>query len=99
MRYTHFDIIPAINNFAKQSSKSYYDEFYIGITNDPQRRLAEHNVDPHTGRFVWYEATNKTTAQTVEEYFLSKGMKGDTGGGQLNSTYVYCYEITPYTRQ
>lgn len=44
-------------------------------------------------------ATNKTVAQSVEEYFLNKGMKGDTGGGTDDSIYVYCYEITNLTKE
>ena len=70
-------IISDINCHLSKSSKQYYSDFYIGITNDIERRLfGEHNV---------------------EEYFLEQGMKGDTGGGNNGTVYVYCYEITNNT--
>ena len=77
------------NNFSK---------FYIGITNDIERRLfGEHNV-PRNGHWrIHREAINKDHAQAVEEYFLKKGMKGDTGGGFEDSVWVYCYKISSYT--
>ena len=77
------------NNFSK---------FYIGITNDIERRLfGEHNV-PRNGHWrIHCEAINKEHAQVVEEHFLNKGMKGDTGGGTDDSVWVYCYKITNNT--
>lgn len=79
------------NNFSK---------FYIGITNDIERRLfGEHNV-PRNGHWrIHREAINKEHAQSVEEHFLNKGMKGDTGGGTDDSVWVYCYKITNKTRE
>lgn len=79
------------NNFSK---------FYIGITNDIERRLfGEHNV-PRNGHWrIYREAINKEHAQAVEEHFLNKGMKGDTGGGTDDSVWVYCYKITNKTRE
>ena len=44
-------------------------------------------------------AVDKATAQAVEEHFLSKGMKGETGGGTQDTIYVYCYEITNTTKE
>ena len=77
-----------------------YGKFYIGITNDIDRRLfGEHNVPKEQGAAWWIiqEAINKNTAQKVEEHFLAKGMKGDTGGGTDDSVWVYCYKISSYT--
>ena len=45
------------------------------------------------------KAINKEHAQSVEEHFLDKGMKGDTGGGTDDSVYVYCYEISRITKE
>lgn len=81
------------NNFSK---------FYIGITNDIERRLfGEHNVPKEQGAAWWIikEAINKNTAQKVEEHFLNRGMQGDTGGGTDDSVWVYCYKITNKTRE
>lgn len=95
---TKVKIIADINEHLQKSTKKYYSDFYIGITNDIERRLfAEHKVSRQYGWWIYREADSKTVAQAVEEYFLDKGMKGDTGGGDNRSFFVYCYEITNYT--
>lgn len=43
------EIIREISNHLTKSSKQYYSDYYIGITNDIERRLFdEHNV-PRNG--------------------------------------------------
>lgn len=75
-----------------------YKAYYIGITNDIDRRLfREHNVSKIYDWWIFRQAINKEHAQAVEEHFLEKGMKGDTGGGTNDSTWVYCYKITGKT--
>ena len=74
------EIINDINCHLSKSSKPYYSDFYIGITNDIERRLfGEHNVDKKNAWWIWREATDKETAQEVEKYFLTEGMKGYNG--------------------
>ena len=91
----------AIYEHLKKDFDGYnFSKFYIGITNDIERRLfGEHNV-PRNGYWrIHREAINKEHAQAVEEHFLNKGMKGDTGGGTDDSVWVYCYKITNKTRE
>lgn len=88
--------------YAHLHGDTNYKAYYIGITNDIDRRLfREHNVNrtPHFAWWIWREAISKDHAQAVEEHFLNQGMKGDTGGGMDDSVYVYCYKITNYTRE
>lgn len=91
----NFDqIIADFDSHLQSSQKEYYSDFYVGITNDVERRLfGEHNVQQRGKWWICREALDKDTAQKVEEYYLDKGMKGDTGGGNDDTVFVYCYEI------
>ena len=94
------EIIAEIDAHLQVSKKEYWSDYYIGITNDVERRLfTEHNVKKTNAWWIYCPATSKAAAQAVEEHYLAKGMKGDTGGGTKDSTYVYCYEITSTTKE
>lgn len=98
MKGNFLQIVADINSHLEKSQKQYYSDFYVGITNDIERRLFdEHKVSEKNGWWIYRQAIDKKTAQHVEEYFLNKGMKGDTGGGTDDSSFIYCYEITNYT--
>ncbi|MBO5155559.1 MAG: hypothetical protein J6C05_00250 [Prevotella sp.] len=100
MRKTAKEIIADVERHLANSKKKSYSNFYVGITNDVERRLfTEHNVDKNRNWWIYRTAINKATAQIVEEFFLNKGMQGDTGGGIDESIYVYCYEITGSTKE
>lgn len=100
MRKTVKEIIADVEGHLAKSNKRYYSDFYVGITSDIGRRLfTEHNVEKSNSWWIYRTATDKTAAQIAEEYFLNKGMRGDTGGGTDDSIYVYCYEITDSTKE
>lgn len=100
MRKTAREIIFDVESHLACSKKKYYSDFYIGITNNVDRRLfGEHNVDKNYAWWIYRTAVDKATAQVVEEYFLSKGMRGETGGGTDDTIYVYCYEVTNTTKE
>ena len=74
MRKTAKEIIVDVEEHLTKSNKRYYSDFYVGITNDIERRLfVEHNVEKKSNWWIYRTATNKTAAQSVEEYFLNKG--------------------------
>lgn len=98
MKKTAKEIIADVEGHLACSKKQYYSDFYIGITNDVERRLfGEHNVRKVNSWWIYRTAIDKSAAQIVEEYFLGKGMRGDTGGGTEDTIFVYCYEITETT--
>ncbi len=76
-----------------------YSHWYCGITNDLVRRIRlEHKV-PNNGLSFFCECLNKPDAESVEKAILNAGCMGGTGGGALNSEYVYIYKMTPDTVQ
>ena len=92
------DIIKEIADYVNWDN---YGGWYVGITNDAERRLfdsSEHNVDKNKGCWIHCPADSKQEAQEIEEHFLKLGMDGDTGGGKDNSTIVYCYMKTTSTK-
>lgn len=80
-----------------------YENWYSGITSDPRKRLFdEHGVVEEGSGHGWIlrQCLNSEAARQVEEYLISTlGTKGDVGGGDTSSNYVYAYEITNYTRE
>ena len=97
---TKEEIITDIRSYFGFTVFSGYSNYYVGITNDINRRLFdEHNVSEQKDYWIYRTADSKSVAQKVEEYFLNLGMQGDTGGGSEDTTYVYCYEITNYTEE
>ena len=75
-------------NAAKEKS---YSIWTIGITDDVERRKGEHESDGENTKY-WqhWKADSETIARNVEAYFLEKGMKGGTGGGD-HPTFVYIF--------
>jgi hypothetical protein len=67
-----------------------YNLWTIGITDDPTRRKAEHESEGKVMGWRDWKADTETIARNVERYFLAKGMKGGTGGGE-HPTYVYIF--------
>jgi hypothetical protein len=98
MAKTAKEIVVAINEHLQKSSAKNYSDFYIGITNDIERRLfGEHNVPKEGYWRIHREAINEEHARAVEKHFLDKGMKGGTGGGNCDCIWVYCYETSDNT--
>ncbi len=93
-------LIPEFETFFGKHGR-YYNEFCIGIANDPKHALfTRHGVrefiDP------WIHSTNALSSSVVrvmEKLFLDKGAKGGGGGGDNNTCFIYAYRITPSTRQ
>ena len=87
-----------ISDFEKYVGTDNYSDWYVGITNDINRRLYdEHQVDKKQDKWIHSPADSKDIAQEVEEYFLDKGMDGDTGGGYKNTTHVYAFKKNSHT--
>lgn len=89
------DIIKDIKDYV---GKENYSKWYVGITNDIDRRLfGEHNVDRKQDYWIYRTASSKSVAQEIEEYFLDAGMDGDTGGGNDDTKIVYAFKKNSHT--
>src|SRR5690554_4802549 len=101
LKNKEFSIATAIRNFSLAHGGDG-NKFYIGITNDIQRRLFdEHKVDEEKGTYFFREATSKESACRIEKYLLDKYpfFDGDTGGGIDDSVFVYIYKVEDSTAQ
>lgn len=96
MKYNSDAIVASILAAIDKIPGTCHSDFYIGITNDIDRRLSEHNVDKNDCIKI-IEATNKDEAEMAEKTLINSELKGDTGGGTDDTNFVYCYRITDGT--
>lgn len=76
-----------------------YHRLYVGITNQPKRRLfEEHNVSQTEGTYICRETPSEECARLIEQFFIEQGLKGGGGGGDDESVFVYIYLKTSYTK-
>jgi len=73
---------------------SGYSIWRVGLTHDLVKRKSEW-ADQKENCNYWscWEAASLSDAQAIERHFISKGMKGGTGGNLSSSktTYVYVF--------
>lgn len=92
---TYLEILAEISSRVKDYS---YNQLYCGITSDIDSRVhGDHKVPEKGDTFLAVLADSNKIARDAEDYFHKKGMKGDSGGGDSNTRYVYVYHITSST--
>jgi hypothetical protein len=86
-------IAQEIDDYINKSGGGY-SSWYVGIASDPRIRLFnDHNVDEKNDYWIYRACGSDTSARKVEEYFINKGCKGGTGGGDYTTQSVYAYKI------
>ena len=77
-----------------------YTEWYVGITNDTDRRLfQEHNVNKEDDNWIRKNAGTLSKAEEIEKYFTEDlSTDGAPGGGENDSIYVYGYKKNSHTK-
>jgi hypothetical protein len=93
--------ISQVQRFVRGNSFLYveWDNWYVGVTNDLDRRLAAHRRrhGKHFRVLSHWELREAAQAAAVEKHFLDKGMQGAGGGWTHNSVHVYVFKISgPY---
>lgn len=89
---TRYEMIRAILDFMEQR-EDIFGMFYVGVTNDIHRCLAEHDVFSCGKRYVFDSMATDWLALEVENFFLTMGMQGKHSVVDGSLRYVYCYEI------
>lgn len=87
-------VIKAINEYLAKWPSFKISDFYAGITDDYKRRLFEEHKLEQTGIWIACPCDSKETAKKIEKICINSGMQGDTGGGNEESVWIYCYAIT-----
>jgi hypothetical protein len=92
------EIVKKVVHFIWECDKTVVQDFYIGVTNYPEKRIFEgHRVRPDSSRFLIVEAPNEDIALEAEEVLLSLDV---TGGIEKNKgRFIYCYYIDGMTRE
>jgi hypothetical protein len=72
---------------------------YAGITSDPKRRLAEHNVDTENVVHAAVACESDDVARGAEKILHLLGYEGSPGAGDAKGFWVYGYMITAATKQ
>ena len=93
-----------LTKFIKKSMGSENPRFsgwYCGITNNEERRKAQHNYN--RGKIKYWKCINAGTmknANEVERYFSEKGTANLPGpnGAKISSRWVYIFKL-PTTKQ
>lgn len=99
MTYTKEQIINDINTYMRQHGGTN-PNWYVGIAEQPRERLfVEHNVSEENGSWIYRQATSSAVARSVEQAYLDAGCDGGSGGGGLQTDYVYAYRKTAHTRE
>ena len=99
MANSYEQIIKDINEHLQKSGRSYYSDFYIGISNDARNRLfKEHHVKENSW-WIYRTATDPQVACEVKEHYLKLGMRGYNSNDNNTADIVYCYTVSPTTTE
>lgn len=94
-------VLQNIAEFEEYMEKNggYYSDWYVGITDNPQKRLfQDHNVKEKNDQWLFQHCGSASDAAEVVKYFLKKGCDGKSGGGDYNTTYAYAYKKNSRTK-
>lgn len=68
-----------------------YSLWYIGVTDNPDERKAQHaNEGSNVSLWQQWKTNSEQDGRDIEKYFLDLGMKGGQGGGG-RAGYVYVF--------
>ncbi len=101
LNYKEFQVATAIRNYMLSFGNGT-TEWYVGITNNIDRRLFdEHEVDETNGKYFFRDAETYESADKIERYLLTTYplLKVHHGLGAEDSTLVYIYMVAKSTKE
>ena len=74
-------IISEIEGRVRREKAEVYSTWTVGITDTPKIRKDQHDSNgKNVNHWKYWSTDNEKDGRAIEEYFLNKGMKGDTEG-------------------
>lgn len=96
---TKQQIVQEFVNYVQKQGGAY-STWYVGVAADSKKRMFnDHNVNEKQDSWIYHPCSSSEEARDIEDYFIRQGMKGGSGGGDDDTTYVYAYKITSTTRE
>jgi len=69
-----------------------HGDWYIGVTDEPQKKLMEHEVDMVNGEFFHEHLSSAVRAVFVKDYFIKQGLDGQRDKFNKDHASVYIYK-------
>jgi hypothetical protein len=73
--------------------------WYAGVANDPERKLADHAVDPDEGEYDYVECAEPDVALGARATLHKWGYEGGPTRTEDAALWVYVYAVTDETRE
>ena len=87
-------IVEKIHQKRRECIGSVPQDYFIGITNNPEKRLFnEHKIRKKEGFYTYVEASTDLEAKKALNKLLKEDMNGFPLNGKIPGKYVYCYFI------
>lgn len=91
-------IMQLFNNYLNESGRKYYSDFFIGVTDDVDKRLFEEHLVPRGNAcYIYAPANTHENALAVKKHYHDLGMRTSKRKTTKVSKVVYCYGVSPYT--
>jgi hypothetical protein len=95
---TSKELVQKVISFIWDFDKTVVQDFYVGVTNVPEKRLFDgHKLKHGSSKYLLLEASNEDCAVNAEKALLELDMTG--GIENSKGRYLYCYFIDGWTRE
>ena len=91
-------IMQLFNNYLNNSGRKFYSDFFIGVTDDVNKRLFEEHMVPKSNSwYIYAPANTHENAMAVKKHYHNLGMRTSNRRTSRLSKMVYCYGVSPFT--